>query len=345
MPTINDLRTVLRDGERFAGDPDAVLRAVQRRRRRATPSHAWILSAAAVAVLGVATAVVVGASHGGSQPSGPAASTQAATRPISSAHSATTVPANALRWDFTVDPIPGYTFAYEGDQPDRASGQQNGSVTSTTNPDVSAGITVYPRGAFDPSHGSVDATAVHGKAVTINGHPGTFVAGPSTPTLFWTYADDAWASIGVTTTDPGDALPLALQVARAVRTGSSIPVTLPFRVGLVPAPLRIVALGPVSGRGAAVQATAFYGTSFDAADGIYLTVTRISAARAAELKRVPVKGTRQVTRHLSDGSTLRVTVEPSHLDAISQSELDAIAASIDTSPTLTDPSNWFPVVP
>ena len=371
MPTETDIRAALEEFAALAGDTcngfDAASRASQPGSAhldaadiRPNPAivhlrHRGVslgLSAAAVAAVIAGTAALVAAQgsaahhHGAAQAPDGSRTTNAA--PIGTSRATSTeavVPADALRWSFTVDPIPGYTFNYTDDQPDPRNGQQNASVTSAHDPDLSAGITVYPRGGFDPTHGSVDGTAVDGKTVTVKGHSGTFVTGPSTPTLFWTYAKNSWASVGISGTARDSALPFALRVARAVHTDTPTPITLPFQVGTLPKPLKVVDVAPTNGQGDNVQSTVFYGTSFP--NGIYLTVTRISPARVGTMRNAPSKGdhTTSRSRTLPDGSTLWVVLDPNHVKDISQSQLQTIVAGINVTPTLADPSTWLPVGP
>jgi hypothetical protein len=355
MATLNDLRAVLLEGERYAGDPDAVLQTVNNRRgdsqhHDAYPGHprrVWVAAGAVVAMLAVVAALVGVSSDREvvsrkvALPSAVRTSGPTSTRHSTSPGTGGPVPANALRWSFTVGPVPGFTFAYLNDQPEPSTAQQTALLVSNTNPNLTATVTVYPPGAFDPNTGSVDGTAVNGAPVSVNGHPGTFVAGPSTPpTLFWTYASNAWATVGTSGTTTGRAL--AQTVADAVRPGTSAPVTLPFQLGTLPPPLKILAVLPRTD-----QSSIVYGTSLDPVHGIYLTVTRMSAARAALLAHKHISegpGSRIVNRTLPDRSVLRVAVEPNHLDDISQAQLNEIAAAIDVSPTLGEPSTWLPVL-
>jgi hypothetical protein len=75
MPTVDELRTVLSSGERFAGDPDTVLRRVEQRKATTRVGHrrrriGYGLAAAAVVAIAVATPVLLRSPDGTSRSNG-----------------------------------------------------------------------------------------------------------------------------------------------------------------------------------------------------------------------------------------------------------------------------------
>ena len=337
MPTLDDLRAVLADRERYAGDPDTVLHHVAEPPRRRVLAPA--LAAAAVVALAAGGVALAGSDDPPAQQSGGTLPPYVASDP---------------HWGFRVDAVDGYRstrywFAAESQV-----------ARVTTGDGTFAGfVTVYAR---DVTPKSLQLPR-SGTDVTVGDRDGTFFAGadPQTtdpaddadsfPRLLWKYDGTAWAEVdgifgydaSTGTYDPAAARTAELAVAEAVHPGTDSAVTMPFAVGTPPDGVSLATAEAVDRQHDACLGYRYAGDPpVYAHEDSALSVCRVPTAEAQQFRDAPGDG-RAAVHELGDGTAILVMLAHEHLDALTQDQLDALAASVDTSPSPTDRSTWLAV--
>jgi hypothetical protein len=242
-------------------DVDEIVAAgqrVQRRRRRG-----WAVSGAvAVVTLGVAAAVTVPALSGGAAPeptAAPAGREAAPVEPLA----ATPDLAHPFMFTFgayragklkVADPI-GVSTGYElapvyadgmvtDDKAVDPGDKTARSQPAPEQPTLSAFLTVYRPGAYDP------AKLAGARPVTVAGRPALEASAPGegrmrvVRTLAWQYATDSWAVITARSTDTANpSLDELRELAAGLRTGTPAVAKLPVGMGYVPAGYRLNEVG------------------------------------------------------------------------------------------------------
>jgi hypothetical protein len=246
MYTEDDLRTTFDALEREAPDVDVVLAGVERlRQRRTVRRRGFGMAAAAVVVVSVAAGSILVANPD---------------RPGEAAAPADTH-AERYRVPFQVGDIPGHEVAmYTLD----GRGDSGAWITTPANiaanfPEDPYSLSVFRRGGFDP------ATGQAGEPVEVNGRPGFYRAdvpchcGSSdvVPSIGWEYAPDSWALLENASTAgalvPPDTREVLMSMATAVHFDRTTPLTVPFRIGylpagLAPSPYDAMMVRPVAGQ-------------------------------------------------------------------------------------------------
>lgn len=166
----------------------------------------------------------------------------------------TAVPADTRapgNWNLVhrVDLPPGWGVTSSTVSPDLELSQLD-SPAGVDQPDQSCSVSVA-----GPAHPA--PTLAEGSPVDVNGRPGTYVE-PSfdaTGGVYWTYADDAWATVSCSAQGTEDR-DLSLQIARRV-VFTPVPVMLPFRLSATPDGYRVglvsEGFGATGARSAGVQ--------------------------------------------------------------------------------------------
>lgn len=350
MPTLDDLRAVLYEREKFAGDPDVVRQFVASPPRRRVVAPA--LAAAAVVALAVGGIALAGRRDNSHEPAG---GSGLSTPPL-----ATTAPPNAnatLHWGFSIGDVAGYRFnrfVFDAEsQLARITNAGDGSFTGFAtmySPSVSPktlGLRVDTQQQV--LVGTADAIFVPGIS------PDTQQAAEdsdSWPRLIWHYRADAWAEIsgpfGYVTDEQNYDNPVALsveeQIAEAVQVGDSDPITMPFAVEYVPSEFAIAS--------ATSLAPACLGYDLAGApQPLPADVANLSVCRVAtnQVDSVPREDGDQVAVHdVGDGTSVVCVLvpdglSPQDLQDLTNGGLQSIADHADTSPKLADPSTWLPV--
>jgi hypothetical protein len=269
-------------------------------------------------------------------------------------------------WHFSVDPVPGYTITRVGIT--RELGIEEGATVAAAASPVTGFLnllTSQMRG-YDDNQGT---------AVSVNGHPGYFVAGTHVsqdnlitsvyhdpwraalanhdhqPQLYWRYPDGSWARLsGTFGFDPATydydnsaAEAIMLRIARAMHRDVQDPVRMPFRVTTVPAGLVLESVELYHG-----VPCLGYGSPTRLPGGGQALVCRVvtGATRAETLQHARPGGVTStaVVRDLSDGTSVVVTYPAGGSDQFTLDEANQVANSLDVSPALSDPSTWL-VVP
>ncbi|MFI7548141.1 hypothetical protein ACIBQ2_00175 [Micromonospora sediminimaris] len=125
------------------------------------------------------------------------------------------------------------------DQEDKQHSEQRKTAAGPSDKHVSAYLTLYRPGAFDPSgtEGGTSSTVAGRDAVQW-----TFTS-PAGRQLAWEYADDAWAVVTAYTHEAAPTFAELSALATAMKPSTPEAATLPFTVGHVPSGYAPVELG------------------------------------------------------------------------------------------------------
>lgn len=386
MRTENDLRAAFELLEERAdeyGTPDFLTAKDQRARSGWHGRTVVTMLAAAAAVTAVAVAVPRLAGHdsavrapaGSGSGSGSGSPTSVGRHPSPSPSSASTtvsppsvlpsssapamtpsaVPAptsfDSRAYFFTVGPINGFS-------------QSGGTLFTNVQQrrlDVADGsghydVTLNAAGAWTPVR-EADARTVH-----VGSRPGFYgtlrnlqlsTEGPNDPVgLAWQYdASGAWASV---VSADGSPIPLnrAVLVADAVRVGQVEPVTVPVRIGALPAGLALQGITGGPGGRSGQHGYSGFSSSIDFArpgHGTELTVAVSALIPPKTGTRTTVNGREAYVADggvaiYGDGFTAEVNVVPSQPSeglTVTREQLLAIARSLRFAPDIANAGTWF----
>jgi hypothetical protein len=274
MPTLEDLREVLRDREVHAGDATFVRQQLAEATATRRPGRTWRsvaapAGAAAAVVVLTATAAIV--ASGKSHDTAPGHRPSTLSQPVNSDHTTCWPgppcgPAPSV-WPTEVAPGPAVGGGADVTTPTKAVSldskliveQSYRILTADTYADHEEGLLSIPgqpaargwywigrRGAFDPSR------ITHGEPVTVHGKAGRFGMLDGQPVLAWPYADDSWVvvqyqqdpeHVSPASTPPGGGPDQAaarepdLAIANAIQIGPAGELPVAFTLGWLPAHL------------------------------------------------------------------------------------------------------------
>jgi hypothetical protein len=252
-----------------------------------------------------------------------------------------------LRLGFSVD-APGYRI----DLISVTANYQDAVVSGPTR-DKGGTMRMYSPGVFKPGN------VTGGTSVDVNGHHGYFAQLrnpepgllPGSKVVAWPYAADSWALVLVP--EPAADGSDALAIARGVRFGGSTPLTVPFRLGYLPAGL--VTRSVTESRSPVNEGSIAFGTEGPSAT-LTVTVNRqgiedmIPHCSSHDAAPVTVRGYRGCFRDadgVGGGDRLQLqvpggwlTLQVDRSRVFSHAVLRRIAASA-TLATLDQPTTWF----
>lgn len=240
MTEIEDrLRTMLQERAQDVTEPPARVTALPTARPGRTRHVGWLVAAAAVLVLAVATLVAV--SRGGDRPPAPPAThppTKTGQPPAPSSHAPRKV---KLAW-FGMSAVPGFVQHVRLSDP----GHRTLALRARADQDVPIGcngceqatdyVVVFDAGAFSPAKYRVSTwsrTKVAGRTAYLGKMAWYGAPKYRVPTVAWEFRPGEWAIVqGVT---PLGGRPSTLKrVAAAVQPTVLVPIELPFRLDYVP---------------------------------------------------------------------------------------------------------------
>jgi hypothetical protein len=348
--TEDDLRATFEALEREAPDVAGTLAGLERLRRR----HVTRRRAAGIAAVAVVTMALAAGSLAVPDLFGTDTREQVSTKRD----------ADAWRYRFAVDDIPGTRVAYTG----LSRGQEAAVVVTGMPARLVATILVFRRDvqgdAFDP------AEARTGERVDIGGRPGyyrpdlpTGSMPPPKPGLAWEYAPGSWAVVTSAAPATPNAKAELLRIAEAVRFDRAAPFRVPFRVGHLPARFgvepRSGQLGSLGSRQPEGQTTPNWwptdGTRMVGVDlsepgsnGRWLSIELQSTSPTSGLvEPTDVGDTRNLAKVSATVSVtlgpLKVFVRSGGMDqpGFSEQELLEVARSITVAADWNDPATWI----